>query len=67
MSIIDDDHRLARILESTNTNKYELIYLPIKQPNDSSHEPKGVRMAPTLDKGSMLILTFSEGSSTRLR
>ena len=38
MSIIDNDHELDRILESTNLDKYKLIDLPMEQTGDSSHE-----------------------------
>ena len=38
MSIIDDEHKVDRVLESTNLNEYELINLPIEQPGDSLHE-----------------------------
>ena len=56
MSVIDDDHKLDRILERTNIDKYKLIDLPMKQLDDSSHTLTAVRMAPTLDKGSTLVL-----------
>ena len=35
MSIIDDDHKLDRIIESTNLDEYEFIDLPMEQPGDS--------------------------------
>ena len=34
MSITDDDHKLDRISESTNSDKYKLIKLPMEQPDD---------------------------------
>lgn len=62
MSSIDDDHELEWILESTNINEYELIDLPMEEPDDLSHEHMGVRMAPTLDLGSTSGLAPCEGS-----
>ena len=44
MLIIDNDHKLDRILESANLNKYELIDLPKEQPGDSSNKYTGVRI-----------------------
>ena len=49
MLMIDDDHELDRILESTNLNKYELINLLMEQPEGLSHEHTGVGMATNLD------------------
>ena len=66
MSIIDDDHELDRILESMSLDEYELIDLPMEQPDDSSHEHIGVGIAPTLDAGRTLGLAPCEGSSTVL-
>ena len=48
VSITGHKHKLDRILESTNLDKYELIDLPMEQPGDSSHEHVGVRKAPIL-------------------
>ena len=53
MSIIDDKHKLDRILESMNLDEYELMDLLMEQPGDSSHEHTGVGMALTLDTGSI--------------
>ena len=47
--MIDDDHELDRILESTNLDKRELIDLPMEQPKDLSHKHMGVGMALNLD------------------
>ena len=55
MSIIDNNHKLDRMLESTNlaeylvllaseTNEYELIEFPKYQPGDLLHEYTGVRI-----------------------
>ena len=49
MSIIDDEHELNKILESTSLDEYELINLPMKQSGDLSHKHTGVGMASTLD------------------
>ena len=49
VSIIDDDHELNKILESTNSDEYELIDLPMKQSGGLSHKHAGVGMASTLD------------------
>ena len=38
VSIIDDEHKLNKILESTNLDDYELIGLPMKQSGDLSHK-----------------------------
>ena len=48
-SIINNDHKLDRILESTSLDKYELIDLPMEQHDDSSQKYMGVITAPTLD------------------
>ena len=55
MSIIDDEHELSKILESTNLDEYELIDLPMKQSGDLSHKHTGVGMASTLDTASRFI------------
>ena len=47
--ITDDDHKLDRILRSTNLDEYELIDLPMEQNADSLQKHTGVGMAPTLD------------------
>ena len=51
MSITDDDHELDRIVESKNLDDYELVDLPMEQPDDTSHENTVVRITPTLDMG----------------
>ena len=51
--LIYDNHELDRILESTNSDNYELINLSIEQHDDLSQEHMGVRMAPTLDTSRM--------------
>ena len=51
--LIYDNHELDRILESTNSDNYELINLSIEQRDDLSQEHMGVRMAPTLDTSRM--------------
>ena len=68
MSITDDNHKLDRILESTDLDKYELINLPTEQFGDLMHEHMGIRMARTLDihVRSMLGLARCEGSSMKL-
>ena len=53
MSIINDDHELDKMLESTNLDKYKVIDLLMKQLNGLSHEYTGVEVAPTLDTESM--------------
>ena len=63
MSIIDDNHELDRILERMNLEEYELLNLPMEQPNDLLHKLTGVRMAPTLDTGSTSVLAPCEWSS----
>ena len=65
MSIIDDNRELDGILESRNLNEYELINLPMEQPDDLLHKHTciDIRMAPTLDTGSVLGLAHCEGSS----
>lgn len=63
MSIIDDDHKLDRSIESMTLDEYKLIDSPTKQLNDSLHEHiMGVRMALTLDTGITLGLAPREGS-----
>ena len=42
MLIIDDDHKLERILENTSLVEYELIDLPTEQHGDSLHEFVGI-------------------------
>ena len=56
MSIIDDDHHPKRISESMDLDEYQLIDLPMEQPDGLSHEHTGIGMAPTLDTGSMSVL-----------
>ena len=67
MSIIDDEHELNRILESTNLDGYELIHLPMEQIGDWWHEHTDVGMASTLGTGSTSVLARREGNSTDLR
>ena len=55
VSIIDDEHELNKISESTNLDKYELIDLPMKQSGDLSHKHTGVRIDSTLDTASIYI------------
>ena len=66
MSIIDDNHKLDRILESTNLDKYELINLTMEEPGDLLNKHMGVRVAPILDTGSTWGLASREGSSMEL-
>ena len=51
--IIFDNHELTFIFESTNVDQFELIDLPMEQPDDSSHvydyTCTGVGMASALD------------------
>ena len=35
--VIDDEHKVNRVLENTNLNEYEPIDLPMEQLGDSSH------------------------------
>ena len=67
MLIIDNNHELDRILESMNLDEYELIDLPMEQPDDSSHEHTRVGMGPALDTGSTSKLATCGGSSMALR
>ena len=67
MSIIHDDHEPDKTLESTSLDGYQLTDLPMKQPDESSHEHTGVGMALTLETGSTTELAPREGSSTQLR
>ena len=64
MLVVDDSLELDRILESTNLEEYELIDLPMEQPDDSLLKHTSVRMAHTLDTGSTLRLEPCEPSST---
>ena len=74
MLIIDDDYEFDTTLESTNLDEYELIDLPMEQPDGSPHECMSgsphecmsVGMAPTLDTGITSGLALREGSSTIL-
>ena len=62
ISIIDDNHEFDRILESTNLDEYEIIDLPMEQPDHLSHELTGIGMPHTLDTGSMSGLAPREGN-----
>ena len=65
--MINNDHKLNRILESTILDKYGLINLSMEQHDDSSQEVNtGIGKAPTLDTRSTSGLTPREGSSVEL-
>ena len=67
MLIMDNHHKLDRILRSTNLDEYELIDLPMEQQSgDSSHEHTGIGMALTSDTRSTSGLAPLEGSSKEL-
>ena len=51
-----------RGLHCTKSDKYELIYLPVEQGDDSSQEHSGVGMSPTLDAKRTSGCTPREGS-----
>ena len=65
LSIIDNDHKFDRILESMNLDEYECINLPMEQVDDSSQEHTYIRMAPTLDTESTSGLAPCEGSGVQ--
>ena len=67
MTIIDDDQELARILENSNLDEYELIDVPIEQYSDSTQDNLGTRMSPISDTNSTSGLAPCKGSSRELR